>query len=93
MLPERVFRWTRSYSPSTVGSFRNGFWTSSRSSTDCQRSYGAIAFYLDHKAEIDKYLEETAREFDASGIPMEQANPVLWDKIQRVRSKIGESRA
>jgi uncharacterized protein (DUF433 family) len=57
------------------------------------KAYGAIAFYLDHKAEIDKYLEETAREFDASGIPMEQANPALWEKIQRVRSKIGEPRA
>jgi uncharacterized protein (DUF433 family) len=47
------------------------------------RVYGAIAFYLDHKPGIDKYLEETEREFEASGIPMEQANPVLWEKIQR----------
>jgi len=38
------------------------------------RAYGAIAFYLDHKAEIDKYLEETEREFEASGIPLEQAD-------------------
>ena len=56
------------------------------------RVYGAIAFYLDHKAEIDKYLEETERKFEASGIPMEQANPVLWEKIQRARAKMGESR-
>ena len=56
------------------------------------RVYGAIAFYLDHKAEIDRYLEETGREFEASGIPMEQANPVLWEKIQRARAKMGESR-
>jgi uncharacterized protein (DUF433 family) len=55
--------------------------------------YGAISFYLDHKTDIDKYLEETAREFETGGIPMEQANPALWEKIQRVRSKIGESRA
>ena len=57
------------------------------------RVYGAIAFYLDHQAEIDKYLEETEREFEASGIPMAQDNPVLWEKIQRVRAKMGESRA
>src|SRR5258708_29788299 len=56
------------------------------------RVYGAIAFYLDHDAEIDKYLEETEREFEASGIPMAQANPVLWQKIQRARAKMGESR-
>ena len=56
------------------------------------RVYGAIAFYLDHKAEIDKYLEETEREFEASGIPMARANPALWEKIQRARAKMGESR-
>jgi uncharacterized protein (DUF433 family) len=56
------------------------------------RVYGAIAFYLDHTADIDKYLEETECEFEASGIPMQQANPVLWEKIQRARAKIGESR-
>jgi uncharacterized protein (DUF433 family) len=55
--------------------------------------YGAIAFYLDHQAEIDKYLEETEREFEASGIPMAQTNPVLWEKIQRARAKTGESRS
>jgi uncharacterized protein (DUF433 family) len=55
------------------------------------RVYGAIAFYLDHKAEIDKYLEETEREFEASGIPMKQADPALWEKIQRARAKMGES--
>ena len=57
------------------------------------RVYGAIDFYLDHQAEIDKYLEETEREFEASGIPMAQDNPVLWEKIQRARAKMGESRA
>lgn len=56
------------------------------------RVYGAIAFYLDHKAEIDKYLEKTEREFEASGTPLRQANPVLWEKIQRARAKMGESR-
>jgi uncharacterized protein (DUF433 family) len=57
------------------------------------RVYGAIAFYLDHQAEIDKYLEDTEREFEGSGIPMAQYNPVLWEKIQRARAKMGESRA
>jgi uncharacterized protein (DUF433 family) len=57
------------------------------------RVYGAIAFYLDHQAEIDKYLEDTEREFEGSGIPMAQYNPVLWEKIQRARAKMGEPRA
>jgi uncharacterized protein (DUF433 family) len=55
--------------------------------------YGAIAFYLDHKAEIDKYLEETEREFEASGAPMAQADPALWKNVQRARAKMGESRS
>src|SRR5438270_6590425 len=55
--------------------------------------YGAIAFYLDHQAEIDKYLEETEREFEGSGIPMCEADPVLWEKIQRARAQMGEPRS
>ena len=59
--------------------------------------YGAIAFYLDHQAEIDKYLEETEREFEGRGIPMSEANPSLWARIQKARAaaspaKPGESR-
>ena len=54
--------------------------------------YGAMACYLDHKTEIDQYLEDTKREFEASGIPMAQANPVLWEKIQRARASMDDSR-
>ena len=57
------------------------------------RVYGAIAFYLDHRAEIDKYLEVSEREFEGSAIPLEQANPALWEKIQRARAKMSEPRA
>ena len=55
--------------------------------------YGAIAFYLDNKAEIDQYLVDAEREFGTSGIPMAQANPALWEKIQRARARMGDSRA
>jgi len=57
------------------------------------RIYGAIAFYLDHQTEVDQYLEETEREFEANTISLEQANPVLWEKMQRAKAKMGESRA
>jgi len=57
------------------------------------RIYGAIAFYLDHKTEIDNYLESTRRLFEASGVPMEQADPELWEKIQRARTRMSEPRA
>jgi hypothetical protein len=47
---------------------------------------GAIAFYLDHQAGIDKYLEETEREFDGRRIPMSETNPSLWERIQNARA-------
>ncbi len=55
--------------------------------------YEAIAFYLDHKAEIDQFLVEAERQFEASGIPMAQANPVLWEKIQKARAQMVDTRA
>jgi uncharacterized protein (DUF433 family) len=54
--------------------------------------YGAIAYYLEHQTEIDRYLEKTRREFDGSGVPMAEANPVLWAKIRRARSGTREPR-
>lgn len=48
--------------------------------------YGAIAFYLDHQDEIDDYLAVTAREFEGNGVPLSEANPDLWLRIQRART-------
>jgi uncharacterized protein (DUF433 family) len=56
------------------------------------RVYGAIAFYLDHQADIDAHLEESKRESEANGIPLSEANPALWDRLQRARAKMGEPR-
>jgi uncharacterized protein (DUF433 family) len=55
--------------------------------------YGAIAFYLDHKSQVDEYLARTEREFEASGIPLNQVDPALWERLQRARAKMGEPRA
>jgi uncharacterized protein (DUF433 family) len=56
------------------------------------KTYGAIAFYLDHKAEIDTYVEESALAFEANSIPLQVENPALWERLQRVRTRMGESR-
>jgi uncharacterized protein (DUF433 family) len=50
---------------------------------------GAIAFYLDHKGEIDAYLETRAPEFEADTVPLSEANPALWEKLQRARARMG----
>ncbi len=52
--------------------------------------YGAIAFYRDHRAEIDKYLVDTAREFEGNAIPLEQANPALCAKIERAKAEAAQ---
>ena len=54
------------------------------------RIYGAIAFYLDHQAEIDEYLEEGRREFEANSIPLSETNPALWERLQRARVKMDD---
>lgn len=53
--------------------------------------YGSIAFYLDHQAEIDKYLEDTEREFEGKAIPMAEENPALWERLQRAKAHMSES--
>ena len=55
--------------------------------------YGAIAFYLDHQAEVDRTIRELQREVGASTIPVAVADPELWAKIEKARAAIGDSRA
>ncbi|MGH9719571.1 MAG: DUF433 domain-containing protein [Bryobacteraceae bacterium] len=45
----------------------------------------ALAFYAAHQETIDRYLENKRREFEASGIPLSQANPELWARLERAR--------
>jgi uncharacterized protein (DUF433 family) len=53
--------------------------------------YGAIAFYLEHKAEIDQHLEDKYQEFEGRAIPLEQHNPALWAKIQRAKAEAAQA--
>ena len=55
--------------------------------------YGAIAFYLDHQPEVNEYLARSERESANDAVPLKEANPQLWDKLQRARAKPGEPRA
>lgn len=52
------------------------------------RIYGAIAFYLDHQAEIDAYLEAGRSQFEASvGPPLAETNLSLWKRLERARTQ------
>jgi uncharacterized protein (DUF433 family) len=54
--------------------------------------YGAIAFYLDHQAEVRAYLESEERRVQESTVPLSEANPELWSRLQQAREELGKSR-
>jgi len=54
--------------------------------------YGAIAFYLDHQAEVRAYLENEERRIQESTVPLSEANPELWSRLQRAREELSKSR-
>ena len=54
--------------------------------------YGAIAFYLDHQAEVRAYLENEERRIQESTVPLSEANPELWSRLQRAREELSKPR-
>ena len=54
--------------------------------------YGAIAFYLDHQADVRLYLEQEERRIQESTVPLSEADPELWDRLQRAREELSKSR-
>ena len=54
--------------------------------------YGAIAFYLDHQAEVQRYLENEERRVQESTIPLREANPELWNRLLRAREELRKPR-
>jgi uncharacterized protein (DUF433 family) len=54
--------------------------------------YGAIAFYLDHQAEVQHYLENEDRRIEESTIPLSEANPELWKRLQSARQELRKPR-
>lgn len=54
--------------------------------------YGAIAFYLDHKAEVQRYLESEERRIQESTVPLSEANPELWHRLLRAKEALRKPR-
>src|SRR5437588_10412881 len=52
--------------------------------------YGAIAFYLDHQGAIRGYLEAKEQAIEKSSIPLAQANPELWARLERARQAMSK---
>ncbi|MBI3801071.1 MAG: DUF433 domain-containing protein [Deltaproteobacteria bacterium] len=50
-----------------------------------EQVYGAIAFYLAHRAEIDTYLEQGRAEFAALRQAAREADPMFYQKLADAR--------
>jgi uncharacterized protein (DUF433 family) len=47
--------------------------------------YGAVAFYLGHREQINAYLRQSEAEFDAVYRRLRDAHPLLHQKIEQAR--------
>ena len=50
-----------------------------------EQVYGAIAYYLGHKATIDTYLKQSETEFDEFCRQAREAHPLLYQKLDAAR--------
>ncbi len=86
---------TRVSLDSIVAGFRDG----DSPETICQnfpsltldQVYGAIAFYLRHRAEVDQNISEAETEFDRDVPSLRERNPEAYDRIQRLREQLYKS--
>lgn len=50
--------------------------------------YGAITYYLGHQEDVDSYLRQNDREFEALRARAQQANPGLYKKLEETRQQL-----
>lgn len=56
-----------------------------------EQVYGAIAFYLAHRAEIDVYLEQGERDYEAMRQAARDADPMFYRKMAEARRQMRTS--
>ncbi len=47
--------------------------------------YGAIAFYLAHKDEVDRYLEQQRTDYEAKRQAARDADPMFYERLAEAR--------
>jgi uncharacterized protein (DUF433 family) len=81
---------TRISLDSIVYAFRNGLSPESIVQSfpllALEQVYGAIAFYLANRAEIDVYLAAEEEAFDAMPQPLQTADPALYSKLMAAKT-------
>ena len=50
--------------------------------------HGALAFYLDHRAEIDAYLQQNEADFEAMRQAARAKDPAFYEKLARLRQEM-----
>jgi uncharacterized protein (DUF433 family) len=53
-----------------------------------EQVYGAVIYYLGHKTEIDKYLEETEADFEKLRESLRAAEPDYYQRMMEVRRQL-----
>ncbi len=53
-----------------------------------EQVYGAIAFYLGNRADIDAYLEAEEAAFDNMPQPLQISDPTLYNKLMAAKAAI-----
>jgi uncharacterized protein (DUF433 family) len=54
--------------------------------------YGAIAFYLGHRPEIDDYLKHQEADFEARRQASRERDPMFYQKLADTRGKLSSTR-
>jgi uncharacterized protein (DUF433 family) len=53
-----------------------------------EQVYGAIAFYLKHRAEIDAYLQQGRRDYDTQRQAAREADPMFYQQMAEARRRM-----
>jgi uncharacterized protein (DUF433 family) len=56
-----------------------------------EQAYGAIAFYLSHREQIDRHLEATQHEFEEKRRAAREADPMFYQKLAASRREVPSS--
>ena len=57
-----------------------------------EQVYGAITFYLAHREEVDRYLEERQRDFAARREASREADPMFYQKLADAKRQTPRAR-
>ncbi|MCI0336728.1 MAG: DUF433 domain-containing protein [Acidobacteria bacterium] len=88
--------WRVSGSRVSLDSIVYAFWNGESAETIAQsfpvlkleQVYGAIAFYLAHRDEIDRYLQQRRADYEAKRQAARDADPMFYQKMAEVRRQL-----